>query len=332
MLYDDASSYIEECKINENAKSDILVSAACNCQTDANQKQSPNHTNGLAETLKSSGVMIKFVTGELKLPENGNGSTEKSEADNSSLKLAVLDANSELRKYYDFAKRTWHNFIQPQKKPQPPHHRSRPPPFKPPSWASPLTTQKGIYVLQVIKNHKHIDSIPFTQNGKMFFLLGRSAEMCDIELANPLISRQHAAVVFNKEEEPYIIDLNSAHGTFVDDAKLEPYTPMPLQEGSLLKFGTSARKYLLLRKPPNTNTELLRSENKEEATLDSEDADGTQDYTDQSPSEDISWDSNEPTSKKRDPMSISSLLGGQEEAPAEELDSAFFVTKKPRSQ
>ena len=44
---------------------------------------------------------------------------------------------------------------------------------------------------------------------------------------------------------PKLEDLQAAHGTFVDGARLKPGAVLELHEGSLLQFGESSRRYLV---------------------------------------------------------------------------------------
>ena len=46
--------------------------------------------------------------------------------------------------------------------------------------------------------------------------------------------------------KPYIIDLESANGTLVNDVKIEPKRYVELFEKDVLKFGFSSREYVLL--------------------------------------------------------------------------------------
>ena len=45
---------------------------------------------------------------------------------------------------------------------------------------------------------------------------------------------------------PYIIDLNSSNGTFLNNQKIEPQKYVELMEKDVLKFGYSSREYVLL--------------------------------------------------------------------------------------
>lgn len=90
------------------------------------------------------------------------------------------------------------------------------------------------------------------------YLMGRDRKVADIPLDHPSCSKQHAAlqyrlVSFQKEGggegrrvRPYLIDLDSANGTFVNNVKLEPRRYHELLERDVLRFGFSSREYVLL--------------------------------------------------------------------------------------
>ncbi|XP_029680167.1 smad nuclear interacting protein 1 [Formica exsecta] len=90
------------------------------------------------------------------------------------------------------------------------------------------------------------------------YLMGRDRKVADIPLDHPSCSKQHAAlqyrlVSYQKEGgiegrriRPYIIDLESANGTFVNNVKLEPKRYHELLEKDVVRFGFSTREYVLL--------------------------------------------------------------------------------------
>ncbi|XP_043279084.1 smad nuclear interacting protein 1 [Venturia canescens] len=90
------------------------------------------------------------------------------------------------------------------------------------------------------------------------YLMGRDRKIADIPLDHPSCSKQHAVlqyrlVTFQRENggegkrlRPYLIDLESANGTFVNNVKLEPKKYHELLERDVLKFGFSSREYVLL--------------------------------------------------------------------------------------
>lgn len=90
------------------------------------------------------------------------------------------------------------------------------------------------------------------------YLMGRDRKVADIPLDHPSCSKQHAAlqyrlISYQKEGgvegrriRPYIIDLESANGTFVNNVKLEPRRYHELLEKDVVRFGFSTREYVLL--------------------------------------------------------------------------------------
>lgn len=90
------------------------------------------------------------------------------------------------------------------------------------------------------------------------YLIGRDRKVADIPIDHPSCSKQHAAlqyrlVPFKREDgtmgkrvRPYVIDLESSNGTFVNDVKIQPKTYVELLEKDVLKFGYSSREYVLL--------------------------------------------------------------------------------------
>ncbi|XP_012526215.1 smad nuclear-interacting protein 1 [Monomorium pharaonis] len=90
------------------------------------------------------------------------------------------------------------------------------------------------------------------------YLMGRDRKVADIPLDHPSCSKQHAAlqyrlISYQKEDgfegrriRPYIIDLESANGTFVNNVKLEPRKYHELLEKDVIRFGFSTREYVLL--------------------------------------------------------------------------------------
>lgn len=78
---------------------------------------------------------------------------------------------------------------------------------------------------------------------KAFYLIGRNAAVCDLVLQHLSISRLHAAVVHHEQGATYLVDLRSAHGTFVDGLRLTPLQPTLVAHGATIKFGGSSRSY-----------------------------------------------------------------------------------------
>ena len=90
------------------------------------------------------------------------------------------------------------------------------------------------------------------------YLLGRDRKVADIPLDHPSCSKQHAVLQYRmvnftrpngstgRKVTPYIVDLNSANGTFVNNQKIESQKYVELMEKDVLKFGFSSREYVML--------------------------------------------------------------------------------------
>ena len=113
---------------------------------------------------------------------------------------------------------------------------------------------KGDEALPVIQIHR-----------QSAYLLGRDRRVADIPIDHPSCSKQQAAIQFRLVEfkradgtagrrvRPYVIDLNSANGTFVNNQKIEPQRYVELLEKDVLKFGFSTREYVILHEDVDTS-------------------------------------------------------------------------------
>lgn len=80
----------------------------------------------------------------------------------------------------------------------------------------------------------------------------------DVPVDHPSCSKQHAVLQYRlvphtkpdgsevKRIKPYIIDLASANGTYVNGQRIEAQRYVELFERDVLKFGFSSREYVLL--------------------------------------------------------------------------------------
>lgn len=102
------------------------------------------------------------------------------------------------------------------------------------------------------------------------YLLGRDRRVADIPIDHPSCSKQHAALQYRlvpynrpdgsvgKRIKLYLIDLESANGTFINNKKIEVKKYVELLEKDVIKFGFSSREYVLLHehsKDDEDNTE-----------------------------------------------------------------------------
>ncbi|CAI9087091.1 OLC1v1021077C1 [Oldenlandia corymbosa var. corymbosa] len=128
--------------------------------------------------------------------------------------------------------------------------------WQPPDWA--IEPRSGVYYLEVIKDGEVLDKVNLDKRRNIF---GRQLQTCDFVLDHQSVSRQHAAVVPHKNGSIYVIDLGSAHGTFVANERLTKDSPVELEVGQSLRFAASTRTYILRKNdaalfPPVPPTEI----------------------------------------------------------------------------
>lgn len=90
------------------------------------------------------------------------------------------------------------------------------------------------------------------------YLVGRDRKICDLPVDHPSCSKQHAVLQYRlvpferddgssgKRVRLYIIDLESANGTYVNNKRIDAKKYMELMERDVIKFGFSSREYVLL--------------------------------------------------------------------------------------
>jgi smad nuclear-interacting protein 1 len=133
---------------------------------------------------------------------------------------------------------------------------AEPPEAKKPKRRWRLYPFKGETALPVLYIHR--------QSG---YLIGRDRKICDIAVDHPSCSKQHAALQFRcvpyeredgsngKRIRPYIIDLESANGTFVNNKQIDSKKYIELLEKDVIKFGFSSREYVLLHESSKEDAE-----------------------------------------------------------------------------
>ncbi|XP_002740817.1 smad nuclear-interacting protein 1-like [Saccoglossus kowalevskii] len=90
------------------------------------------------------------------------------------------------------------------------------------------------------------------------YLFGRDRHIADIPVDHPSCSKQHAVLQYRlveyerddativRQVRPYVIDLESSNGTFVNNNKIEHSRYVELREKDVIKFGFSSREYVIL--------------------------------------------------------------------------------------
>ena len=98
------------------------------------------------------------------------------------------------------------------------------------------------------------------------YLIGRDKAVADIYLRHPSLSKQHAVLQYRvrtyvdpdrpflvpkRAVLPYIMDLGSTNGTFLNGERLEGQRYYELREKDNLRFGESTREFVLLTDQSN---------------------------------------------------------------------------------
>lgn len=108
------------------------------------------------------------------------------------------------------------------------------------------------------------------------YLLGRQRRIADIPIDHPSCSKQHAVFQYRLMEftradgttgrrvKPYIIDLGSGNGTYLNNQRIEPQRFYELKEKDVLKFGFSSREYVLLHEFSDTSEVDAKQEEDDE--------------------------------------------------------------------
>lgn len=95
-------------------------------------------------------------------------------------------------------------------------------------WTEPVDARAPsiAWRLYVFKNGEVVDTLYVYRQSA--YLIGRDAQVADIVVAHPSCSKQHAVIQFRYTEKkgvmavrPYIMDLESTNGTFLNGERIE---------------------------------------------------------------------------------------------------------------
>ncbi|EHK23522.1 uncharacterized protein TRIVIDRAFT_55964 [Trichoderma virens Gv29-8] len=113
--------------------------------------------------------------------------------------------------------------------------------------------------LFVFKGSDIIDTIELS--ARSCWLVGREMAVVDLAAEHPSISKQHAVIQFRYTEKrnefgdkigkvkPYLIDLESANGTILNDEKVPDSRYLELRDKDMIMFGHSTREYVIMLAP-----------------------------------------------------------------------------------
>lgn len=121
--------------------------------------------------------------------------------------------------------------------------------------------------LYPFKGETSLDFIPV--HNQSAYLLGRDRRIADIPIDHPSCSMQHAVIQFRavqferddgstgKRVRPYIIDLDSSNGTFLNNKRIDGRKYHELFDKDVLKFGFSSRDYVVMHEDYKEDDELM---------------------------------------------------------------------------
>jgi len=111
--------------------------------------------------------------------------------------------------------------------------------------------------LYCFKNSNPLED-PLQIHKQSSYLFGRDRRVVDVPTDHPSCSLQHAVLqyratqkegrdgLFDTSVRPYIIDLGSTNGTFLNGERIDSERYYELLEKDLLQFGHSSREYVLM--------------------------------------------------------------------------------------
>ena len=177
--------------------------------------------------------------------------------------------------------------------------------YKEPEWA--VQPSSSVWALAEIKGG--VEVAKHDLSNRATTILGRAVGQVHVPLHHESISRQHARISFDSRGNPWLRDLQSAHGTTVNKRRLPTAAigkaesnsrqkgarGIMLSVGDIMRFGASSR-YFSLEGPaplvePTEKEKLLAKVNKSSTTssLDSEPSETTKNAAHGSKNEGVSW-------------------------------------------
>lgn len=115
---------------------------------------------------------------------------------------------------------------------------------------------RDVWKMFVFKGADIIDTIELST--RSCWLIGRDSAIVDLPAEHPSISKQHAVIQFRYIEKrnefgdkigrvkPYLIDLESANGTMLNNDKVPDSRYLELKNKDMIQFGSSTREYVLM--------------------------------------------------------------------------------------
>ena len=117
-----------------------------------------------------------------------------------------------------------------------------------PVWAGAPSPETLHACFRVRKEGLDLPAVKLTSNVSF----GRKSDLVEVVLEHSSISRRHAVILHrNSDGTLHIMDLGSAHGTMVNGVTVTANEPCELQDGDMVQFGRSTRKYMVDMQRPS---------------------------------------------------------------------------------
>ncbi|KAI3388844.1 hypothetical protein SNEBB_005835 [Seison nebaliae] len=158
------------------------------------------------------------------------------------------------------------------------------------------------------------EELPYYQiHRKSAYFISQWRSLADIPVEHPSVSKQHAVIQFrcmdyrrkkdgkrSKRILPYLIDLDSTNGTYLNGEKIEPQRFYELRESDSIRFAYSSREFVLLHENSVKNNENVEVSSKDKKkTINRLDDFNLLNDSDEEKKRNISDDSEKKKKKKR---------------------------------
>jgi ABC-type multidrug transport system ATPase subunit len=94
-----------------------------------------------------------------------------------------------------------------------------------------------------------LQKVAFSHGEQTAIVIGKASN-CEVCITNSFVSKEHAQLIHNNNNELFILDLNSTNGTFLNEKKIQPGVPYPIKSGDRVDF-TSSGNVKLVFDPDN---------------------------------------------------------------------------------
>ena len=100
---------------------------------------------------------------------------------------------------------------------------------------------------------------PLHINRQSSYLVGKDKRIAHILVNHPSCSRQHSVIQYREDKstdengkivievKPYIMDLESTNGTFINKSKIESSKYYEIKNYDIINFGFSTRDYIITK-------------------------------------------------------------------------------------